>query len=386
MSRPRFVNKCVCVCAPRWLQIPIASSVVFLGYLFGPGASEPDIWHDALEKCIGRVATSVASGVCPTLAFDLAAARAVPTLGYIAQLLPPPININKIEVHIGSRLLHAPGGSLSRSLMAAAPWLLSTRLVLPSALCWATWVRARLGTFRHLADLGAELIDHAEVSLPMAAQHRGESSPCFWRTSAIAVQWLRPRSLDRPPREVRAVLAAVAAGVAARDLGERKIQKFILDAWLKDRFPKHVQENDLRDRIGRHFDTPVANMIVSSWKTLVAKRKPHTLQCYVRSILYAWPTSERHHTDPRGCLLCDRGADAQSHYLGDCVPFRLALTSVWETVCPEVVSYVAWGAGVDIRILASAFSAYATLSRTSGGSPSRIREAFRSAVMLHDPG
>ena len=46
------IREQVCACAPRWLQIPIASSVVFLGYLFGPGATEPDIWHDALEKCI----------------------------------------------------------------------------------------------------------------------------------------------------------------------------------------------------------------------------------------------------------------------------------------------------------------------------------------------
>ena len=84
-----------------------------------------------------------------------------------------------------SRILHAPGTWISRTMGANMPAWCKLPCTLPSASCWAAYLRASCSTFRPLASLAAELHALAEEHLPAKDLVFGYRWPKFWRTRCI---------------------------------------------------------------------------------------------------------------------------------------------------------------------------------------------------------
>ena len=72
---------------PSWRDFGIAPFGVYLGFAIGPGAAAA-LWGKAVAKWSARALAIGAARVAPSLGVKLYNTRAVPTLGYIAQLCP----------------------------------------------------------------------------------------------------------------------------------------------------------------------------------------------------------------------------------------------------------------------------------------------------------
>ena len=73
---------------PEWAHFEIACSGEYLGFQLGP-SSGPSQWSSAIAKYKLRVQSINASGDSARLAISNYNKKAVPVLGYLAQLLPP---------------------------------------------------------------------------------------------------------------------------------------------------------------------------------------------------------------------------------------------------------------------------------------------------------
>ena len=140
----------------------------FLGCPWGPSASDEDWWRALLAKFRLRCAQICSSGCAPTLACSLATMRAVSVLMYIAQFREPPPELPRIETVMVNKLLHLPGGVLSRALVTLLVNFAKLNFTLHSASCWAARARASAVTFRGALAGAEELRIAAEPHLPLA--------------------------------------------------------------------------------------------------------------------------------------------------------------------------------------------------------------------------
>lgn len=72
---------------PEWVGFAVVSEALYLGVRIGPIAGRV-LWGDAIAKWKGRSLEIARSGTPASPAADLYRARALPTLGYIAQIAP----------------------------------------------------------------------------------------------------------------------------------------------------------------------------------------------------------------------------------------------------------------------------------------------------------
>ena len=95
--------------APSFARSAIQPWTTFLGFPLGPGSTEEEAWKPIVNKMRARAYEISATGVFPTLAGTLFSARDTTTPGHMAQFIPPPRNVGKIETQLFSKLLNAPG-------------------------------------------------------------------------------------------------------------------------------------------------------------------------------------------------------------------------------------------------------------------------------------
>ena len=82
---------------PAWTSINIKDCAKHLGFFIGRLAGG-SLWNGALEKFNGRCLDLKASEQPMSLSIGQFNGRAVPTLGYLAQLVPPPQNVTRVEL------------------------------------------------------------------------------------------------------------------------------------------------------------------------------------------------------------------------------------------------------------------------------------------------
>ena len=96
--------------ALAWTSMNIKDCAKYFGFFIGrlAGGSQ---WNGALEKFNGRCLDLKASEQPMSLSIRQFNCRAVPTLGYLPQLVPPPQNMTRVELSAILQLLNLAGNS-----------------------------------------------------------------------------------------------------------------------------------------------------------------------------------------------------------------------------------------------------------------------------------
>eukprot|EP00973_Karenia_brevis_P063364 8807284-Karenia_brevis.AAC.1 len=82
--------------SPPWAQFSITAAAKYLGIWLGP-SSQVHSWNEPVTEFVNRVHTISDSHVAPSLGVCTYNMKAVPTLTYPAQFLPPPPDTTKLE-------------------------------------------------------------------------------------------------------------------------------------------------------------------------------------------------------------------------------------------------------------------------------------------------
>jgi hypothetical protein len=101
----------------EWALFAILAEGKYLGFMLGPAAGSSS-WKSPLQKWMHRVVCIAGSRLAPSLGTTDFNVRAVSTLGYIGQLLPPPTELWNLEHNAANKILHAPGRALAFGLLA----------------------------------------------------------------------------------------------------------------------------------------------------------------------------------------------------------------------------------------------------------------------------
>ena len=96
-----FISGWLSVHIPTWGEFHAPLAAKYLGFFLGPLAAEK-VWKSPIDKWTARAREIARSHMGPLLAAVCYNARAIPVLGSVAQLLPPPPEIRAIA----SSLLH----------------------------------------------------------------------------------------------------------------------------------------------------------------------------------------------------------------------------------------------------------------------------------------
>ncbi len=99
------------MCSP-WKDIGITDHAKYLGIYLGPKSASHQ-WTKALAKFQDRVSNIHSLHLPANLAKSQFTSRAIPVLGYIAQLVPPPVESVRIGMNAVMKVLRFPGNSLS---------------------------------------------------------------------------------------------------------------------------------------------------------------------------------------------------------------------------------------------------------------------------------
>ena len=299
-------------------------------------------------------------------------------------VFPPSKRLAALEVQLVSKIWHAPGILFSRAMIGHMQKLSNTRMLLPTAVCWATFVRAAVSTFKPIASTGERLRGLAEQHLPWRDFIEGARSPSFWRSPCFASRlWEGRVSLVVPRgcavKEVEAAQRAmVSASLNAETRKSRKgIQKVAAEHFVSKRFPINNLWQEFRRRASAVLgDSSFLLSSESVFCECMQGTKPHTAQCFIRTVLNGWPTQHRLPVEePRSCVFgCQDGApDHFQHYWHDCPRFAGAMRLIKVCFSED-----------QVRFCAVAFSAYCEASRFQVQSVRpRWQELFEAAAKLH---
>ena len=96
---------------PPWKDIDITDHAKYLGIYLGPKSASHQ-WTKALAKFQDRVSNIHSLHLPANLAKSQFTSRAIPILGYIAQLVPPPVESVRIGMNAVMKVLRFPGNSV----------------------------------------------------------------------------------------------------------------------------------------------------------------------------------------------------------------------------------------------------------------------------------
>eukprot|EP00973_Karenia_brevis_P065645 9125462-Karenia_brevis.AAC.1 len=83
---------------PDWSDFNITGTAEYLGIWLGPKSPEKQ-FTTQIDGFLSAVRTISAAQVAPSIAVKAYNSRAVPKMSYVAQFLPPPPSIDKLEKH-----------------------------------------------------------------------------------------------------------------------------------------------------------------------------------------------------------------------------------------------------------------------------------------------
>ena len=145
----------------------------------GPGAGSRQ-WDSPLAKYKLRVEEIAASGAPAVLAVHHYNTRAVSVLGYVAQFIPPPPNIKKIEMGAISRLLHLATSSLDFHSIFQLENACGLKIQCVLAVMTASMVRASVDTFQGIEDYTRYPREVASQCLPARDFVSSHRWPAGW--------------------------------------------------------------------------------------------------------------------------------------------------------------------------------------------------------------
>ena len=168
-----------------WEGFQICGTAKLLGFFIGPRAGTVR-WRSVCAKYSERTRQIAAVGAPPSVTARLYAARALPTLSYLWQLLPVPLELRRREIYRIHAMLHLPQNSFSLGALFSMHSSGGPRLPSILATALAASVRTATSTLPSwhciLAEMRRWALDEADIRRGA----RGMVSPVEWDTLSIA--------------------------------------------------------------------------------------------------------------------------------------------------------------------------------------------------------
>ena len=338
----------------EWRDFNVLPAATYLGFQMGPAAGVAQ-WDKPLAKYSSR-----SKGVALTRAPPCVSAynyniKAVPVLGYKAQLMLIPDRIGKMERPAALHVLHFATNAMDNDTLFTldafgGPHVKSVRAGGLAAL--ARTARKTLPSWRQKAELiRGSSGDHSSLGSTVSGRYWDE----FWDSPPIAITLeaaanhftasaVAPRAL--PPQAFvmrhRAVIER-ASRAAERTLlinPKLPIQKIYYDEFAKA-LHGTVQTRMFERRLRGAFAASVGPVPVIEWTpaaALLRAAPPHAAVVALRTWTNSWSTTARYHDDKMQhcCLGCSPGLDSLDHYLV-CEPLWRITSTATSTSCPDDV-------------------------------------------------
>ena len=324
---------------PSWKAFNIASSGKYLGFHLGPSSADKQ-WVAPSAKWRLR-ASAIASTHSPaSAASHLYNTRAVPVMGYVAQLALLPTEIATAERGVVSALLHVAtntfdDGSIFNLSTVGGPAITSLKV-----LTMATLARAALKTLPEWKKCCA-ILAHVTDDMPISIFASKVASPACWDSSPFAFnlkmaaehfkplaavdKFLKPSHYINKSRQQLAKAGAEVLQKLSRSripLGRKAIQKEYAVAFKAALLPSTL-ERLLASRFVKHF-APVCKLgFIPCWEEVFSclqRAQTHFAMAALKTLLNSWCTRGRYHDGSfEECVFGCLAPDDITHYV--CCPF-----------------------------------------------------------------
>ena len=179
-----IIRQWLSVHIPAWSEFGIANAAKYLGFVLGPRAGLSQ-WAEPLKKFQFRVDQIARSGDSAAVSFRQYSSKAVSVLGYVAQLVPPPDNIDSIELGAMNKVGHMATNSISRKAFHYVSDVFALGARSLKATLQASMLRTALATCSDFGPSLSLLHEAALECMPVRAVISGGLSPFGWDSSAI---------------------------------------------------------------------------------------------------------------------------------------------------------------------------------------------------------
>lgn len=312
---------------PPWSTMKVASTVRYLGVGVGP-RSKATVWNVAMTNWVDRANKIAAAQVPPTAGLRAYTLRALPCIGYVAQIVSPPSGMANIEQTLFSGILRFPYCSCPRAVLHRGGKNNTVRVPPAAELCQAIMLRCMARHLDQIEVLAAHLQHVRDEMLPMDLIGDPLTPEPGWDQPAYVSQMLQ--RWQEAHGTVREVLRAPPAP---------HLQKRLLDAMILTKYPSTMLQvlskriaGVLRERHDPGTLPPLHDVEVMLQNTLryVSKRSPVFFWLLCRGWCKAWATAHRLQRGRRGCVWCCSPVcvDNQAH-VEVCLVISLEIARAW---------------------------------------------------------
>ena len=273
---------------PGWSNMRVCNSAKYLGFFLGP-CSSPLQWVKALSKYHARCG-NIAAGHAPAMLLNsLYASRALPTLGYLAQLLEAPKDVKRIGLNSIIKVMRLATNSVSFDTAYALDTLGGPRFTNISVYLRSCLIRAACKTVTGHEGLQYALVQAATESLSFAQHKYKHAIPPGWDSQAYCTTLGKASAML--PQEVSSSAAgpktslqarifnAIAPGQSSKNLAWRKL--------LGDRV-SNLCSDDLEDNDHVLNESELQKIVTT---LLLLDNGPRL--CVIKTFINSWTTSCR---------------------------------------------------------------------------------------------
>jgi len=399
--------------APNWENVTIAASGKYLGFQVGPKAALC-MWQAAQGKWSSRALAIAAGKLAPSLGVTAYNQRAITTLGYIAQLVPPDSRLLRQEKSLNQRVYHISNHVLPKAFLYRGKEINMPQFVSLQALSYSARYRTATKTLspddinRNVVAWQGARSEHASLAMLANVSDRmshWDSSPLIdlvqqarqdlgglfpglglhvdarihsFRADAGTIECIRRPGASQPSRQKIAysyILPRLFPFTVADEIERRLL------LWLPSDHP--LRSCPLRERIDRNL------------AALKAMPKTVIVSVVAKVWLNGLPTNFRLHRPSRPCPFCRRptSPDRLSHIV-HCDVFWQMLAAVLhkpilDCTCSQLAlenhsSYTAEDLMISLHILVDSYQA---LPNTAGNQLKLcMKDAYRRVRQLSTQG
>lgn len=317
-------SSAITAAAPAWTGVRVAFAATYLGVLVGPDATAEAQWAPARERYWACTCAIAAAGAASSVGMREYGRRALPCLGYVAQLLLPDATLARLDERARARLYRTPFRTIPAAI-AGRPGTLAHADVVPAGVyAYATRFRAATTTATNVDDTTRRLAEARHrggtlLSLSPRAQCvpevgwrapafadalRAATAPGAWSAAALRVLAAEDTQRRGRQRRVARAVREVALGGVSEAVSSR------LSWWGSHLGLGPSDVATMRANVGR---------LIASW----SKARPAVALAGARTLLNGWTTSARTAGDTLSCRYGCVARDAVSHYVW-CAPLWAA--------------------------------------------------------------
>jgi len=302
---------------PQWGKFNVSLSAKYLGFYMGPKAADK-AWAAPISKWAKRRREIAHSKMNHTLATISYNSRAIPVLGYIGQLLPPPVT-KHAERSLLHHLFHLPTNSWDGNSFYQLYCIGLKDIVSVEAHCRAALIRTANCTIKGWRSFYGRVKLTADQHLSIREIACGRLSTSWWDTPPY-VHFLRQAFYGNEGyTDTRT--ASRKAHAASRDPENKKSIQSIAFASIKEMRDDPESRFLLLSRrtapLGFSNQFVLSRSDVQSACDIAKTARPADAMAWFKTVTNAWCTSSRMH-EPTilKCIFgCRDECDKLSHYL-----------------------------------------------------------------------